>query len=338
MVVITRKLPLEERLRLYEQAIRLRNEKGWGRRRIGKALGISTYTVDAWLNKGIRPSTRKGTKLSLETRMKISESVKRAMWKPEIRKKMIERLREAMKRPEVREKLKQNALKPERIQIAIQNLPKDVKREKNPRWIRPKLDPSPALAYVLGVIKGDGSAYLYKGWGRITLETTTPEFNKSFEEALREIGLNPRTYRIVKKQPNRKMTFMTVATSTAFVEWYKSLTVDDLRRILSTSDLKRAFIRGFYESEGNISSPARNCWRVSLFNTNFELLCFVKELLASLGIEQIHIRTNSSFRRSTPCFSLDFARRKSVQAFFSQISPCIKLPPTKFWEVKNGVA
>ena len=51
-------IPLKERQRLYEEAMRLRAEYGWGAKRIAKELGLSVATVSGWLYRGQKPRRR----------------------------------------------------------------------------------------------------------------------------------------------------------------------------------------------------------------------------------------------------------------------------------------
>jgi len=267
---------------------------------------------------------RKGEKNSPETRKRISEAVKKAMWRPEVRERFLKVMRSLSRIEKIRRFHKIDSLRPERIKLSIQNLPKDLAREKNPRWIRPKLEPSSALAYVLGVLKGDGSAFfLKKRWGAIALEVITPEFNESFERALKEIGLNPKTRPYRKKEPNRKLTYKTIAFSTAFVEWYNSLTSEQIMNILSNDDFKREFIRGFYESEGGTYKKSRFSFEIKMACTNGETMKLVKSILNDLGFNFCLAPPTEA----GPCYKLRVAGDE-VFRFHTEIKPCIKsLPP-----------
>lgn len=50
-------MSIEDRIKLYAEAMRLRKEKGWGDKRIAKALNMSVNTVAGWLYKGYSPIT-----------------------------------------------------------------------------------------------------------------------------------------------------------------------------------------------------------------------------------------------------------------------------------------
>lgn len=45
----------QERLKVYDEAIRLHKEYGWGSPRISKKLGVARGTVGGWLYEGVRP-------------------------------------------------------------------------------------------------------------------------------------------------------------------------------------------------------------------------------------------------------------------------------------------
>lgn len=51
----TSDMDIEERMKLYRKAMRLREEKGWGKRRIAREINISEDVVKGWLYYGYRP-------------------------------------------------------------------------------------------------------------------------------------------------------------------------------------------------------------------------------------------------------------------------------------------
>jgi len=52
-----RQMPFEERIKIYNEAMRLHREEGWGNRRIAKAFNISRGAVLSWLRGNIMPSS-----------------------------------------------------------------------------------------------------------------------------------------------------------------------------------------------------------------------------------------------------------------------------------------
>jgi len=55
--MLTRSLPLQERMALYDRAIHLREEKNCGYKRVAKELDISRSTIEKWLSRGAKPRT-----------------------------------------------------------------------------------------------------------------------------------------------------------------------------------------------------------------------------------------------------------------------------------------
>lgn len=53
----TRNLPIEQRMKFCNEAIRLRMERGWGYKRIAKTLGVNIGVVGNWIHRGCRPDT-----------------------------------------------------------------------------------------------------------------------------------------------------------------------------------------------------------------------------------------------------------------------------------------
>jgi intein-encoded DNA endonuclease-like protein len=119
--------------------------------------------------------------------------------------------------------------------------------------IHPDLHMGTDLAYILGVLRGDGWVSDAKNSWRIVLNQTREAFARSFEKALRNIGLNARTTVLAHKG-----LYMTRASSAEFVQWYKSLSLNQIEEMVQAKrDFEIAFIRGFYESEGSNVSERR---------------------------------------------------------------------------------
>jgi len=187
--------------------------------------------------------------------------------------------------------------------------------------IEPDLTPTPNLSYILGVIEGDSSVF-HRNHHRyiIAMETTTRKLNLSFEEALKAIGLNPNTYEIKSRK-----TWRTRANSKAFYDWYNSLDLEKTEEFLSGRRMKESFIRGFYESEGNISKPNKWCWRVKMGCTNKELVRMVHRLLEELGFNfNLRSSENKYGKGDKLLHELSNAKKDEVSRFMADIGPCIK--------------
>jgi len=185
--------------------------------------------------------------------------------------------------------------------------------------VKPRLHSSPALAYVLGALLGDG--YVRQD-GEIVLEQTVASFAKSFEKALKELQLNPNTYKRVRGG-NRKHTFCTIAYSKIFSVWYKSLLIDDIRKLITTAEEVKGFIRGFFEAEGS-NEVRPHSWQVGMYNKNLELLVLVQELCAKLGFN-FRVR-----KRRDGTYALLIYNWQQCRRFIETIEPCVKNQVTEF--------
>ena len=204
--------------------------------------------------------------------------------------------------------------------------------------IRPiNLEPSPELAYILGVCLGDGCVRSYelgkdkRPSYRIILAVQHKEFAESFKQALEKIGLKPNirlTYR--KDRPNESPLWRVEAHSKVFVEWYKDIT-SDMKKLYEflkkCPDGFKEFIRGFYESEGSyykgynkLGGLQRN---LCIYNTNKELIDLVARILREMGFT-ISVTVD---RRQHLGWKDKYKIRvwaKDIHKFFYLIKPVIK--------------
>jgi len=188
---------------------------------------------------------------------------------------------------------------------------------------QPNLTPSEALVYVIGVLKGDGSVYLHKnGQGiayEIGLGQTKREFAYSFQSALESLGLKARVDFRRKRNGTRLIPyFRTTATSKIFYQWYKGLTIEEIRELLiANSVFIDAFLRGFYESEGCVSVHKNRVPELSIVNANASLADLSYELIRILGFNaKIHRYGSMSYIR--------LYGKEQVSNFLHRIKPCIK--------------
>jgi len=186
--------------------------------------------------------------------------------------------------------------------------------------------PTPELAYVLGVIFGDGCVTCYRKRNsyRIYLRCTDKEFAESFRCALKSIGLRPSSVRLAKPRTEKKKAVWRVeAQSKLFYEWFRTLNFDELKLFFMTKEQKREFIRGFYESEGCLykgSSGKRN-WYINICNTNGDLIELVRSILADLGfLFPVGISRRAGRK---PLYIIRTGRFDSVVRFLQEIKPCI---------------
>ena len=205
-------------------------------------------------------------------------------------------------------------------------------------FIHPNLEVNENLAYILGVIFGDGC--VTKNKHRIFLNTTSETFAKSFGHALKKIGLHPcfymvklsgknvkpRFYTIYQEiNPKYKDAFYVVAASKAFYIWFKSLTLNNLQKLLMEMDCIKGFLRGFYESEGSISHKTKNAWQIVIYNTNIQLIKIVQEFLTRLGFSHsLRIIRPKNKRLKNEYSVYILGGTKEVMRFVREVNPCIK--------------
>jgi len=186
--------------------------------------------------------------------------------------------------------------------------------------LRPNLNPSPHLSYILGVLLGDGSVFKRKSgngcYGHYIALTVKDEvFAREFAESLKAIGLDP----LMSK--NSRGYHQVRATSVEFYKWFKSLTLQKIKEIALKYPAE--FVKGFWESEGTIIKDRRRktYYSLRMSNTKISYLRLVKTALDRLGVKSKLYEK----RRSNGCYALEI--RGSLEekiAFLKKIRPCIR--------------
>ena len=180
-------------------------------------------------------------------------------------------------------------------------------------WINVNLKPSNSLCYVLGVLAGDGT--LDKSG--IKLEVKSKEFADSFARATKEIGFNS-TSRI-----NKRGYHVVRACSLKFVRWVKNL---DIVNLCESSRYMWPFIRGFYESEGNITLRHTGAYReLRITNTNLELISKIQRFLESQSFTpHLRVQQREQGERCKKAYTLAISRHDKIREFLGKANPCIK--------------
>lgn len=192
--------------------------------------------------------------------------------------------------------------------------------------IKPCIEASACLSYILGVMKGDGCAY--NGYtkhkrGIITLRVTKPSFAEKFQLELGKIGLNPNLH-----IPDNHF-YNVYAYSIAFVDWYQSLTLFDIGKLIS--GYEREFLCGFYESEGHLANYYRphlnhqhHIFQISIGNSDKALIELCYNLLCRLDFHPtIRVADKSKWGYKTQ-YSVNLCRHAEVKRFLKVTKPCIK--------------
>lgn len=188
--------------------------------------------------------------------------------------------------------------------------------------IKPKLELTPNLAYIVGVVLGDGNI----SGNRVTLAVTDEIFALSFKNALEKIGLHPHSFvkKISVKNPNWKDQYVIRAKSKLFCNWVQSLTFTEIHRL--PDELFINFVRGFYESEGCFTLNGYfPYFALKMTNTNKELLAIIWDRLKRMGFSfKWHVDMDKGKPSSKDAYEIRLFKKDHVKGFFEAVNPCIK--------------
>lgn len=147
------------------------------------------------------------------------------------------------------------------------------------------LKPSPALAYIIGVVAGDGWAiikrtniqYIHYDVGASVKDK---EFIDEFASCLGKV-LNRWPPRPI---PLKNGKFVVRIGSKILCDLLKKpINIDKISRFVEhCEDCIRSFLKGFFDSEGHVQKGKGNIY---CYNTDIKLLKYVQKLLHQLGIK-----------------------------------------------------
>lgn len=142
----------------------------------------------------------------------------------------------------------------------------------------PNLEPGKDLAYVLGVAFGDGK----KRADGLHLWVRDRDFAEAFAGACESLGFKPRKY-----FKERERAYEVCIYSIEFGRWFKYLTYEGVKELLVDDEAKKAFVRGYFDSDGcaTISSIGECKNSIKFGDPNLSLLRLVAEVCSDLGIE-----------------------------------------------------
>lgn len=217
----------------------------------------------------------------------------------------------------------------------------NIKKHTIKNWIYRKMipplarwhpEPSSELAYVIGVLLGDGyiirkHRYEYN----IELTVKDHEFAETFSRAMAKV-LNKKY-----KRPywNRTLNAWNVCYhSKAFYTWYRRQNLEILKpHIEYNKDIVKHFLRGLYDSEGT----NYKCRRVWLYNNDKDLLKYAKYLLVKyFNIKptepylaskagSIHkIKGEEKIKQNHNTYRLVISKRRYVEKFLNEIGFSIR--------------
>ncbi len=287
-----RRLTPEERCRLLE-ALRIGVERGYGYVKIWRMLrergvDVSRRAVEYWYRKCFPEKVRRGGEyLPRELRIKLYE-------------KVLELRKAGLGYKRVSKKIKELygvALSP----AVIVGWCRGVHTPYNGIRI-PTIDflkPSPKLAYIIGVVAGDGWAVKNRresGGYKVGVKVRDMDF---VEEFARCLG------RVLRREPPKPISVkgglleVRVQSKALYQLLQKPIDFERIGRFVEhCEDCKRGFLRGFFDSEGSVNKRDGGIYCV---NTDVRLLEYVQKLLRALGIEtsgpRINMRKGAAHKR-----------------------------------------
>ena len=188
------------------------------------------------------------------------------------------------------------------------------------KYIKVNLSPSKELCYIVGVLKGDGSINSNKNG--IILRVKDEEFAKEFHRCCKTVGMSSKLV-----FENSQKGWRVLSYSKILINRYKEISENDILNL--PDELKIAFLRGFFDSEGcyytNSKNGIKSC---KITNTNITYVNLIRELLFSLGFcSTIQTRHYSNHYRT--CYNIELnGGKKKIKDFLLTIQPSI---PRKQW-------
>jgi len=207
------------------------------------------------------------------------------------------------------------------------NIP--IRKANNGKKQYPDLSPSPELAYILGVIDGDGCV---SGYDYIRLVVKDKEFAEEFAKALKVIGLRAN---VIERNPwHRKLkqyfhSWQCYAYSVVFVNWYNGLIRKQIEGIAKQFPIE--YLKGFFESEGSYTISTKGSANVLFSNLDYALLLMAQRLLTLLGydskIYRCKQKTQLTDREVTEYMLNLLGSSREKHEFIKKLNPCIKNRP-----------
>lgn len=188
------------------------------------------------------------------------------------------------------------------------------------------LEPTSSLAYILGVLRGDGFIYINKitNCHFVLLSVIDRAFAQQFFNALINIGLSPKWIWLKPQQKNWSPQVKVYVESKQFVKWYKSMTLKIESSIINSFPLD--FLRGMYDSEGSINWESKQLFTLGMVTTNKRTKYLVNSVLINQGFANVKKR-----ERVLPsgkiAYDILLYRTYDIQKFLCLVQPSVKILP-----------
>jgi intein-encoded DNA endonuclease-like protein len=205
------------------------------------------------------------------------------------------------------------------------------------------LDITSNLAYILGVIEGDGHISPTKNI--IKLDVADKEFCEEFKRNMSKIGFNDnKIYEIIPKNKNYKYRYGLVYRSKGFVDFYfKNITCNSKKKYewysknLNEVSLQIQFLRGMFDSEGCVyyrNDLQRKDKQISFTNTDQYLINICSGYLDNLGISH-SVYTRKYTNHYKTLYTINILS-KSMKKFKEKIGSNIYRKIDKMEKICNG--
>jgi intein-encoded DNA endonuclease-like protein len=185
------------------------------------------------------------------------------------------------------------------------------------------LEPSEELAYVVGVVLGDGyvgkKSHFRKDYNdvRIGLKAGDGEFVEGFGRCLAKV-LGRRQIRSRFRDDVGKYV-VEAESKTLYELLRKPIGLDRLKKYVEHCErCVAAFLRGFADSEGSVDKNGN----ITIYNTDQRLLTYIMDLLRRFNIEstgpRIHVRRGTIFY--DPRMGKKYTHNKDVYVIYIRAS------------------
>jgi len=182
-----------------------------------------------------------------------------------------------------------------------------------------------SLAYILGVLVGDGFATKKsrEGGHVIGLSVGDEKFAETFAKHVKKLGYRTKVKKYGPYKANRKPRYRSLFYSSKFFHWFKKLTTKKIEEMVTNKkEWIVAFIKGFYESEGTVGKDRKWSY-LRIGNTDWKLMMLVHRLLFRLGY---HFKLYGPYKKekAKPFYRLHLGNADEIDSFLKLVNPCIK--------------
>lgn len=198
-------------------------------------------------------------------------------------------------------------------------------------WFEPK--PSEELAYILGVALGDGTIKIDESKYRyhLRLSVVSEAFALQFYEAAKILGFG--LMKRIDKNNLQHPMYSVYVYGKPFIYWCREMRddIDKVDNFLKADNEIKAFIKGFYESEGSYRDRAgknKNEVQIRIFNTRPEILFLIYKWLSNFGYK-LSLHSEKPHKDNCKLMHILSLYGKQAERFISDINPCTKIKSRK---------